>query len=410
VSALASLGKPCSYNEKMKKNPLGTYNIDRFLRDCWQKKPLVLRGIAPGLADALRRDDLIDLACRDDAESRLIIGSGRRWEVRHGPFRKRDFAGLPARRWTLLVNGVDTLVPAARQLQNDFGFIPFARQDDVMVSYAAPGGGVGPHFDSYDVFLLQGAGTRRWQISNQRDLSLLDDAPLKILSRFRAQQDWRMQSGDLLYLPPHHAHHGVAIGECLTWSIGMRAPTQREVASEFLDYLQDRLQDSEVYRDPGLKPQAHRAEIGPQMQKALRRMVERIRWGDTDIDRCIGQMLSEPRQNVVFSPEPAINTRVFSDELVERGLQLDLKTRLLFDRKLFFINGEAVSIAASDTKLFRQLADERALAAGQGISHKARVLLQCWHEAGYVHFGDAPKTTVARRSPQQRSTARRKPG
>ena len=121
-------------------------------------------------------------------------------------------------------------------------------------------------------------------------------------------------------------------------------------------------------------------------------------------------MLSEPRQNVVFSPAPPINTQVFSDELVKRGLQLDLKTRLLFDRKLFFINGEAVSITASDTKLFRRLADERALAAGQGISHKARVLLQCWHEAGYVHFGDAPKTVVARRSPQQRSTARRKPG
>ena len=394
----------------MKKNPLGTYNIARFLRDCWQKKPLVLRGIAPGLADALRRDDLIDLACRDDAESRLIIGSGRRWEVRHGPFRKRDFAGLPARRWTLLINGVDTLVAAARQLQNDFGFIPYARQDDVMVSYAAPGGGVGPHFDSYDVFLLQGAGTRHWQISNQRDLSLVANAPLKILNRFRAQQDWRMQSGDLLYLPPHHAHHGVAISECLTWSIGMRAPTQREVASEFLDYLQDQLQDGEVYSDPGLKPQAHCAEIGPQMQKALRRMVERIRWGDADIDRCIGQMLSEPRQNVVFSTAPPINTRVFSDELVERGLQLDLKTRLLFDRKLFFINGDAISIAATDTKLFRQLADERALAAGQRMSRKARVLLQCWHEAGYIHFDDATKKTVARRSLQQRSTARRKPG
>lgn len=402
--------KADSYNENMKKNPLGTYDIARFLRDCWQKKPLVLRGIAPGLAAALCRDDLIDLACREDSESRLIIGSGRRWEVRHGPFRKRDFAGLPARCWTLLVNGVDTLVPAARQLQHDFGFIPYARQDDVMVSYAAPGGGVGPHFDSYDVFLLQGAGTRRWQISDQRDLSLLENAPLKILSRFRAQQDWRMQSGDLLYLPPHHAHHGVAVGECLTWSIGMRAPTQREVATEFLNYLQDRLEDGEVYRDPALKAQKHRAQIGPQMQKTLRRMVERMRWGSADIDRCIGQMLSEPRQLAVFTGAPPLDAAVFAKEVHARGLQLDLKTRLLFDRTLFFINGEAVAIPARDTPLFRQLADERALAAGAGVSGKALQLLQGWHEAGFVCLGDAVIDTPARRPRPQDASARRKRG
>ncbi|NBR29035.1 MAG: cupin domain-containing protein, partial [Betaproteobacteria bacterium] len=233
----------------MKKNPLGRFAVRRFLREHWQKKPLVLRGIAPALAEALTRDDLIDLACRDDTESRLIVGHGRNWSVRHGPFRRRDFTRLPARQWTLLVNGVDTMVPAARDLLNDFSFIPYARQDDVMVSYAAPGGGVGPHFDSYDVFLLQGGGTRRWQFGNQRNLDLIEGVPLKILSRFRAQEDLLMQSGDLLYLPPQYAHNGTAVGECLTWSIGMRAPGEREVAAQFLDFLQDRLQDGRVYRD-----------------------------------------------------------------------------------------------------------------------------------------------------------------
>ena len=371
----------------MKKNPLGGFAVRRFLREYWQKKPLVLRGIAPALAGALTRDDLIDLACRDDAESRLIVGRGRKWSVRHGPFRRRDFAKLPAREWTLLVNGVDTLVPAARDLLTGFGFIPYARQDDVMVSYAAPGGGVGPHFDSYDVFLLQGAGTRRWQFGNQRDLDLITGVPLKILSRFRAQQDLLMQSGDLLYLPPHYAHNGTAVGECLTWSIGMRAPGQREVAAQFLDYLQDRLQDGPVYRDPSLRQQRHPAEIGAPMRDVLRKMANAVRWSEADIDRCIGEMLSEPRQNVVFEPSRQMSDATFAATARKRGVQLDLKTRMLFDRARFYINGESFSAEKSDSRILRILADARALEAGIPLSRTALHFLQEWHAAGFLHFG-----------------------
>ncbi len=390
----------------MKKTPLSTFGIARFLRDCWQKKPLVLRGIAPGLATALGRDDLIDLACRDDAESRLVIGSGRRWQVRHGPFRRHDFAQLPPTQWTLLVNGVDTLVPAARQLQNDFGFIPYARQDDVMVSYAAPGGGVGPHFDSYDVFLLQGAGTRRWQFGKQRDLSLIDGVPLKILKRFGAQHDLVMQSGDLLYLPPHYAHNGTALDACLTWSIGMRAPAQREVASHFLDYLQDRLQDGSVYRDPGLKQRRHPAEISAQMRGVLRGMIESIRWSNADIDRCLGEMLSEPRQSVVFDPPPRMSTATFAQQADKRGLQLDLRTRMLFDRKAFFINGESIVVTSTDARILRTLADERAIAAGTHLSRAALALLQDWHASGYLRFGRSASQPAAKKSNRRPTAAR----
>jgi 50S ribosomal protein L16 3-hydroxylase len=371
----------------MKKNPLGGFAIRRFLRDHWQKKPLVLRGIAPALAGALTRDGLIDLACRDDTESRLIVGRGRRWSVRHGPFRRRDFAYLPAREWTLLVNGVDTLVPAARDLLTAFSFIPYARQDDVMVSYAAPGGGVGPHFDSYDVFLLQGAGTRRWQYSNQHDLDLIDGVPLKILSRFRAQEDLLMQSGDLLYLPPHYAHNGTAVGECLTWSIGMRAPGQREVAAQFLGYLQDNLQDGDVYRDPLLRQQRHPAEIGAPMRAILRRMAGAIRWNDSDIDRCLGEMLSEPRQNVVFNPPRRMDAARFAAAIDRRGARLDMKTRMLFDRARFYINGESFSAAKQDAKILRVLADTRELEAGVRLSCNALQLLHDWHAAGYLQLG-----------------------
>ncbi len=394
----------------MRKNPLQAFGVARFLREHWQKKPLVLRGIAPALAGALGRADLIDLACRDDTESRLVIGSGRQWQVRHGPFRRRDFAQLPARNWTLLVNGVDTLVPAARALQTAFGFIPYARHDDVMVSYAAPGGGVGPHFDSYDVFLLQGAGTRRWQISNQRDLALIDGAPLKILNRFRAQRDLLMQSGDLLYLPPDYAHNGSAVGECLTWSIGMRAPNQREVTAQFLEYLHDHLSGDALYRDPRLKRQTHRAEIGAQMRKTVRRMIAAMRWGDADIDRSLGEMLSEPRQNTVFDPPPPLNAAAFARKLQTQGLQLDLKSRMLFDCRNIFINGEAVAVAAGDAGALRKLADDRRLAAGAHVSRAVLAHLQRWYEAGYLQPGgvadrapESKKATQPRRGARTRS-------
>jgi len=381
----------------MKKNPLGGFAVRRFLREYWQKKPLVLRGIAPALADALTRDDLIDLACRDDTESRLIVGHGRNWSVRHGPFRRRDFAKLPARRWTLLVNGVDTLVPAAHDLLTAFNFIPYARQDDVMVSYAAPGGGVGPHFDSYDVFLLQGGGTRRWQFSNQRNLDLIDGVPLKILGRFRAQEDLLMQSGDLLYLPPQYAHNGTAVGECLTWSIGMRAPGQREVAAQFLDFLQDRLPDGRVYRDSNLRAQRHPAEIGAAMRDVLRDMINAVRWNKADIDCCLGEMLSEPRQSVVFEPQQAMSAASFAAAAHRRGLQLDLKTRMLFDRSRFYINGESIAVAKSDVRAFRHLADSRQLDARTPLSRSALQWLQHWHAAGFLKFASSAHSGRARR-------------
>ena len=308
----------------MHKSPLGNCTVDRFLREHWQKKPLVARGIAPALASALGRDDLIDLACRDDVESRLIIGSGRHWELRHGPFRRRDFARLPSRCWTILVNGIETVVPAARRLQAAFGFVPYARQDDVMVSYAAPGGGVGPHIDSYDVFLLQGAGTRRWQLSSQRDFTLIDGAPIRVLRRFRPQRDLLMQAGDLIYLPPEYAHHGTAIDECLTWSIGMRAPRQDELAARFFDYVQDHLAGDAVYSDRGLRRQAHRAEIAAPMRQRLRQMIAAVRWRDEDVDRCIGEFLSEPRRHVVFDTPRRLGTAAFARAVFARGLRLSL--------------------------------------------------------------------------------------
>lgn len=360
----------------------------RFLGEFWQKKPLLLRHALPQLAALADRARLIEFACRDDVESRLVFGTRRTWRIEHGPFRRRDFARLPPRNWTLLVNGVETFMPAAREIQQLFGFIPYARQDDVMISYAAPGGSVGPHFDSYDVFLLQGAGTRRWQISAQHDLALVDGAPLKILRRFRAQRAWTLHAGDLLYLPPRYAHHGVAAGACITWSIGCRAPSRQEMAARFLDFVQDHLHLEGGYRDPGLKAQHHPAAIGGDMLRQVRAAVRAIRWNNADIARCLGEYLSEPRPNVVFDRARRLSAARFARAVKERGLRLDLKTRMLTRGRTMFINGETVTVASDARALLQRLADRRALPPRAALKENTLALLYRWYRAGYIELGD----------------------
>ncbi len=368
----------------MRRLPLGAR---RFLREFWQRKPLLLRNALPQLAALADRASLIKLACRDDVESRLVFGAGKSWRVEHGPFRRSDFARLPARNWTLLVNGAENFVPAAREIQSLFSFVPYARHDDVMVSYAAPGGSVGPHFDSYDVFLLQGSGSRRWQISAQRDLALVDAAPLKILRRFRPRHAWTLCAGDLLYLPPRFAHHGVAADGCITWSVGCRAPSRQEMAARFLDFVQDHLQLDGSYRDPGLTPQRHPAAISTDMLRQVRAMVRAIHWDDADIARCLGEYLSEPRPNVVFDRARRLPAGLFARAAAQRGLRLDLKTRMLSRGRMIFINGETVTIDSAARALMQRLADRRELLPRAAIGKKALAPLYRWYCAGYIELG-----------------------
>ena len=236
----------------MKRTLLGGLSAREFLARHWQRKPLVVRGAIPALADPVDLRALLALARRDDVESRLVVRAGRRWQLAHGPLARAETASLPARDWTLLVQGLNHVVPAAERLLARFAFVPWARLDDVMVSYAAAGGGVGPHVDSYDVFLLQGRGRRRWRISRQRDLAVVPRAPLKVLRGFKAEEEWVLEPGDMLYLPPGIVHDGVALEPCMTYSIGFRAPAADELGREFLGWLQERLALRGRYRDPDL--------------------------------------------------------------------------------------------------------------------------------------------------------------
>ena len=230
---------------------LGGLTPERFMRRHWQKKPLLIRQAMPGFEPPLARNDLFALAAREGVESRLIERGDTGWTLRQGPFERRALPALKRPGWTLLVQGVDLHVQAAHELLQRFRFVPDARLDDLMISWASEGGGVGPHFDSYDVFLLQASGRRRWRIGRQDDLSLQPGVPLKILQNFTPEESFVLEPGDMLYLPPRWAHDGDALdGDCMTCSIGFRAPQRGGLAGELLQRMADAMEDETLYRDP----------------------------------------------------------------------------------------------------------------------------------------------------------------
>ncbi|HEX7810515.1 MAG TPA: cupin domain-containing protein, partial [Burkholderiales bacterium] len=268
---------------------------------------------------------------------------------------------------------------------SQFRFIPYSRLDDLMVSYAPDGGGVGPHFDSYDVFLLQGPGCRRWKISRQRDLALREDIPLKILKHFQSHGEAVLEPGDMLYLPPQFAHDGTAVGDCYTYSIGFRAPSHRELASEFLMFLEERLALSGRYADPDLALQDNPAEIAPAMIRKIGTILRGIRWTSRDAMDFIGSYLTEPKQQVRFQPPArALAFGAFSRSGRRDGVRLLPGSQMLYSGTKLFINGEAATAGAGMDAL-RRLADCRSL-SGRRFPRNREIaeLLYQWYRAGYI--------------------------
>jgi 50S ribosomal protein L16 3-hydroxylase len=378
------------YHVDMKKNQthlhnstpelLGEITPEVFLKEYWHKKPLLVRGAIPGFKGLLSPNELAGLACEENVQSRLVSFAKGQWRCEQGPFPEKRFTKLPERDWTLLVQSVNHHMQEATDLLRKFNFIPYARLDDLMVSYAPDGGGVGPHFDSYDVFLLQGLGRRLWRIGEQTDLSLIEDAPLRILKNFNTKQEWVLSAGDMLYLPPHLAHWGIAIGECMTYSIGFRAPSAEELAGEFLNYLQEKRVFEGRYTDPDLTLQTHPAEISQSMVNNVSAMLSGLNWNEDDVAEFLGEYLSEPKLQIVFDKPKHINEKAFAKKLVSSGIQLDLKSQLLFSNQAFYLNGERFDFNKSDWPYLLKLADERALTA--------EVLKKCSPELiGFMYAG-----------------------
>jgi 50S ribosomal protein L16 3-hydroxylase len=367
---------------------LGGISVRQFLRAYWQKKFHFVSGAIADIEHMLDPREIVDLACKDGIESRLITRSRGRWEVTHGPFRASALKRLPQRDWTLLVQGVDSQLAAARELMMRFRFIPYARQDDLMVSIAPPGGGVGPHFDSYDVFLIQARGTRRWRFGTQRDLRLKRDTPLKILERFTPRHERVVHPGDLLYLPPNFAHDGVAETECMTCSIGFRAPEAAELTMALLQWLEDDLETKGRYADPELGSQAHPAEISGAMVKQLTRLARPIDSWRARLDRFLGCYLTEPKPNIWFSARTRpLRYSTFVSRAHRSGIRLDLKTRMLFRGRLVFMNGEMTDVGAADLAAFVALADHRELVPLPRVGEPTRRVFYQWYVNGYVNLG-----------------------
>lgn len=366
---------------------LGGRTAGAFLRRYWQREALLVRDAMHGFAGLHTRGALVALACRDDVESRMVLRERGRYALAHGPFRKSDFAALPPRGWTLLVQGVNLQDDATDALMRAFAFVPYARLDDVMVSYAAPGGGVGPHFDAYDVFLLQGSGRRRWRYGRQRDLSLRPGLPLKILRRFAPTEDIVLGPGDMLYLPPQYAHDGVAVHACTTYSIGFRAPAYEELAQHFLDAMRDRVSLPGRYADRGLRVASAPARIDPAMTRRITQALAGIRWGPRDIARFAGSFLSEPKATVQFGrPAAPMTPAAFTAAIDRGGVALDRRTQLLYDDAAFYVNGDALPLPVPGAAALRTLANARALSAAEcrAAPRRLHALLHEWHGHGYL--------------------------
>jgi len=364
---------------------LGGLTVNVFLHDYWQKKPLLIRKALPQFNGLLDLPQLITLVCDQDAQARVVTNRRGLWQLHQAPFEAEDFDRLSRTKWTVLLQGLNHYLPEGAELLKQFNFIPHARLDDLMVSYAPKGGGVGPHFDSYDVFLLQGMGHRRWQISTQADRTLIEGAPLRILKDFKVEQEWVLEPGDMLYLPPHCAHNGIAEDECMTYSIGFRTPSYQELAEQFLVYLQDRLCVNGIYADPDLKMQRHPSEIGADMLNQVEHAIKQVQWDKRDIAGFLGCYLSEPKPHIFFdAPGKPLSRARFGQAIQTRGVELDLKTQMLCHDGTVFINGEAHTAGKDDYLVLRTLADARRLGATPGLPARTLALLYQFYSDGYI--------------------------
>ena len=364
---------------------LGGLSPQTFMRRHWQKKPLLIRQAIPGVVPPLSRAEMFATAEQDDVDSRLIVSKHNKWSLKHGPFTRRQLPPLAQPGWTLLVQGVDLQAAAAHQLLSKFRFVPDARLDDLMMSYATDGGGVGPHFDSYDVFLLQVQGKRKWRIGRMTDAALkptfLPNVPLKILANFEAEEEMTLDAGDMLYLPPRWAHDGVAVGECITCSVGFRAPSDHEVAREVLQrVLETELDelDATLYCDPKQSATDTPAQVPEALQSFAAGAVAKTLGDGTALGGLLGEWLTEPKANVWFDEN--------ADAVAMNALQLDARTRMMYDEHHVFINGESFRAAGRDAVLMRRLANTRSLdaVAVRQLSGDARALALGWAQAGWL--------------------------
>ncbi len=374
---------------------LGIYTAAQFMREIFHRKPLLIRQAIPGFKAPVDAQRIAELATRPDVESRLITNFDGQWQLKRGPVKRLPPAGKPD--WTVLVQGVNLHEDAAHVLMQRFSFIERLRLDDLMISLASKGGGVGPHFDSYDVFLLQAAGRRRWRISSQKDLTLVDGLPLKILAKFKPTEEFVLEPGDMLYLPPSVAHEGVALDDsCLTYSIGFRTATHQEALADFYEKFAESLEIPGRFSNLQTEPTRTPGKLPEQLVADLAALVERHRPTREDLVLWLGESLTEPKPGTAFTPEAGS---------LEQGLALSRQTVASYSGRWFFMNGLSWDVSGNDAKLLRQLADAGQIDARQwrSASSALQEQLNYWQEIGWIQPHAATMASPARRNPARKT-------
>ncbi|WP_022683869.1 cupin domain-containing protein [Sphingobium bisphenolivorans] len=379
---------------------LARFDVDLFLRDYWQKRPLLIRNPWAAWRNPLEPDELAGLACEEGIESRLITREADRLSVESGPLPEDRFARLGSDPWTLLVQAVDHHAPDVAALIDPFRFVPNWRIDDVMVSYATDGGGVGPHYDQYDVFLIQGLGKRRWRVGPQCHSAtpLLPHDDLRLIADFEASEEWVLEPGDILYVPPCYAHDGVAVGDdCMTYSVGFRAPSRAELVQHWAEHQADGLLDEDRYADPDLTPQDNPGEISGIAIDRLHGLVMEALSDRTAFARWFGAFTSQPKYaDADWRPEEPVGSGQVRALLAE-GVPLSRNpaSRFSFLRQedgavLLFVDGRCFDCTAEEAELVERLCAETALVVDPELaaSAPAATLIETLVDQGSLAFED----------------------
>jgi 50S ribosomal protein L16 3-hydroxylase len=350
----------------------GEITPTQFLSEYWQKKPLLVRGAWPDFKAPVTPADLKAIACRDDVEGRLVLerGGDYPWELRFGPFEPEELDELPSSHWTLLVQHMDRLHPEVGKMLEGIQFLPNWRLDDIMISYAPGEGGVGAHIDNYDVFLVQGFGQRKWQINTVpvAEENIVPDLDVSILADFVADQEWILEPGDMLYLPPRIAHFGVALGDCMTYSIGCRAPSKEGLVTDFLEHVLASSTDEHFFSDPDRMPAERPGEVGSDIKLFARTALSEALSDGNFLDRWLGEHLT---RGIHFEDDDNAKGTHTKNELLHQlstgaRLRPETATRVAFDRMdngdlLLFVDGTSIDVASDLQSFLDKLTKSRGI-------------------------------------------------
>ncbi len=366
---------------------MGDISTAQFMRHYWQRKPLLIRQALPEFSTSvfasIKPQAILAKAREDEAPSRLIEKvTATTWRLSQGPLDKTPSLKKPG--WTVLLQAANTVFPELAALMHQFRFISDARLDDLMVSVASDGGGVGPHLDSYDVFLLQARGQRHWRWGKAQSNQLQPSQPLKLLSQFNGGETALLEPGDMLYLPAGWAHDGIAKGQCMTYSIGFRASTQREIVGEFFARAADSIaHEGRQVRDRTKKNTRHPAKIPSDISLDYQQLIRSYRPTPQQMKQFVGEHLSEPPAHVFFhAPEPLLTSSAFAKQARQRGLALHHASRALYDTRSVFLNGQCHMSACT---LLRRLFNQRDISPGDLLTKPDNLdLLYEWYCCGWI--------------------------